>query len=156
MKRCGLNWRRWWAGRIREVKKISGAGITKERNRRGKKGIMNCTRIETKLMAYLDGRSNARERREVEAHLKTCALCRERAEEFRSVSSLLEELPQIEPSAAFDVRVRARVAAEPESRGWLAWLTPSPRVAFAAMLLLALTDLSQQQQPEANPAPDTM
>jgi len=57
---------------------------------------MNCTRIETKLMAYLDGRSNARERREVEAHLKTCALCRERAEEFRSVSSLLEELPQIE------------------------------------------------------------
>jgi putative zinc finger protein len=166
---------------------------------------MNCTRIETKLMAYLDGRSNARERREVEAHLKTCALCRERAEEFRSVSSLLEELPQIEPSAAFDVRVRARVAAEPQSRGWLAWLTPSPRVAFAAMLLLALTvwmsslptskddypyhnlqtgsdadfrmikdlpvlqdydvianfepltDLSQQQQqPEANPAPDTM
>src|SRR2546427_446316 len=99
---------------------------------------MNCTRIETNLMAYLDGRSNAGERREIEAHLKTCPLCRERAEEFRSVSSLLEELPQIEPSAAFDVRVRARVAAEPESRGWLAWLTPSPRAAFAAMLLLAL------------------
>src|SRR5437870_12787868 len=133
MKRCGLNWRRWCAGRIREVKKISGAGITKERNRRGKKGIMNCTRIETKLMAYLDGRSNARERREVEAHLKTCALCRGRAEELRSVSSLLEELPQSESSAAVDLRVRARVAAEPASRRRLAWVPPRSRVALAAM-----------------------
>lgn len=100
---------------------------------------MNCTKIESKLMAYLDGRSSPGERGEVKAHLEACALCRQRAEEFRSVSSLLDELPQIEPSAAFDVRVRARVAAEPEPRGWLAWLAPTPRVAFAATLLLALT-----------------
>jgi negative regulator of sigma E activity len=51
----------------------------------------------------------------------------------------LEELPQIEPSAAFDVRVRARVAAEPVKLGWWAWFTPSPRVAFAASLLLLAT-----------------
>jgi hypothetical protein len=52
------------------------------------------------------------------------------------VASLLEEVPQIEPSAAFDVRVRARVAAEPVKQSWWAWFAPSPRVAFAASLLL--------------------
>jgi negative regulator of sigma E activity len=52
---------------------------------------------------------------------------------------LLDELPQIEPSAAFDARVRARVAAEPVKQSWWAWLAPSPRVAFAASLLLLAT-----------------
>jgi negative regulator of sigma E activity len=42
----------------------------------------------------------------------------------------------IEPSAAFDARVRARVAAEPAKQSWWAWFTPSPRVAFAASMLL--------------------
>jgi hypothetical protein len=55
------------------------------------------------------------------------------------VAGFLDELPQIEPSAAFDVRVRARVAAEPVKQGWWAWFTPSPRVAFAASLLLLAT-----------------
>ena len=53
--------------------------------------------------------------------------------------TLLDEVPLIEPSAAFDVRVRARVAAEPVKQGWWAWFTPSPRVAFAATLLLLAT-----------------
>jgi hypothetical protein len=35
--------------------------------------------------------------------------------------------------------VRARVAAEPVKQGWWAWFTPSPRVAFAASLLLLAT-----------------
>jgi len=55
------------------------------------------------------------------------------------VSGLLDELPVIEPSAAFDVRVRARVAAEPAKPSWWAWFAPSPRVAFAATLLLLAT-----------------
>jgi hypothetical protein len=43
---------------------------------------------------------------------------------------------EIEPSSAFDVRVRARVAAEPKKQGWWAWFALSPRVAFAASMLL--------------------
>jgi hypothetical protein len=55
------------------------------------------------------------------------------------VNVLLDELPLIEPSAAFDIRVHARVAAEPAKQSWWALFTPSPRVAFAAsMLLLAV------------------
>jgi anti-sigma factor RsiW len=84
----------------------------------------------------VDGRLKESERRGMEAHLAACAACRLRVNEFRAVTGLLDELPQIEPSAAFDMRVRARVAAEPVKQSWWAWFTPSPRVAFATSLLL--------------------
>jgi anti-sigma factor RsiW len=100
---------------------------------------MSCTRMKEQILPYLDGRLKDAELRDMEKHLAACAVCRLRVNEFRSVTALLDELPKIEPSAAFDVRVRARVAAEPAKQSWWAWFTPSPRVAFAAsMLLLAL------------------
>ena len=59
---------------------------------------------------------------EVEKHLASCAPCRLRVKEFRAVSGLLDELPVIEPSAAFDTRVHALVAAEPEPKAKLVGL----------------------------------
>src|ERR1700758_1191168 len=100
---------------------------------------MSCTRMENKILPFVDGRLKDGERREVEKHLAACAACRLRANEFRAVSSFLDELPEIEPSGAFDARVRARVAAEPAKQSWLVWLTPSPRVALAASLLVMAT-----------------
>jgi anti-sigma factor RsiW len=100
---------------------------------------MSCSRMEKQMMPYVDGRLKASEQREVEAHLATCAACRVRVNEFRAVSGLLDELPQIEPSGAFDARVRARVAAEPVKRGWWEVFAPSPRAAFAASMLLLAT-----------------
>jgi anti-sigma factor RsiW len=100
---------------------------------------MNCTRMENKILAYVDGRLKESERLEMEKHVAACGACQLRVNEFRAVASLLDEVPQIEPSPAFDVRVRARVAAEPVKQGWWAWFTPSPRVAFAASLLLLAT-----------------
>ena len=100
---------------------------------------MSCTRMENKILAYVDGRLKESERLEMEKHLSACGACQLRVNEFRAVSGFLDELPEIEPSTAFDVRVRARVAAEPVKQGWWAWFTPSPRVAFAASLLLLAT-----------------
>src|SRR5271168_4368596 len=100
---------------------------------------MNCARMESRIVPYVDGRLKENERLEMEKHLAACGACQLRVNQFRAVSGLLDELPQIQPSAAFDVRVRARVAAEPVKQSWWAWFTPSPRVAFAAsMLLLAM------------------
>ncbi len=100
---------------------------------------MSCKRMEERILRYVDGRVKESERREMEEHLAECAACRLRVNEFRAVTGLLDELPQIEPSAAFDARVHARVAAEPVKQSWWAWFTPSPRVAFAASLLLLAT-----------------
>jgi len=91
--------------------------------------------MESKILGYVDGRLKESERLEMEKHVSTCAACRVRVNEFRTVNVLLDELPMIEPSAAFDLRVHARVAAEPAKQSWWAWSMPAPRVAFAAAML---------------------
>jgi hypothetical protein len=52
---------------------------------------------------------------------------------------LLDELPMIEPSAAFDIRLHARIAAEPVKQSWWSWLGAAPRVLVAASMLLLAT-----------------
>ena len=74
---------------------------------------MSCEKMEGRILSYIDGRLKENDRPEVEKHLATCASCQLRVEEFRAVSGLLDELPVIEPSPAFDARVHALVAAEP-------------------------------------------
>lgn len=100
---------------------------------------MSCKKIETGLVAYLDGHASSRERREVEAHLATCPACRKRAEEFRRLWGVLDQVPIQEPSPAFDTGLRARVAREASPRGVLGWLLPSPRLAVVVPLLLFLS-----------------
>src|SRR5579859_6493277 len=129
MRRCGWSWRRWWLE----------AEVRVQRFEVGRMGNMSCGRMEKRMMPFVDGRLKVSEQREVEAHLEACTACRVRVNEFRAVSGLLDELPQIEPSGAFDARVRARVAAEPVKQSWWAVFAPSPRAAFAASMLLLAT-----------------
>ena len=112
--------------------------------------------MENKILGYVDGRLKESERLEVEKHLTACPACRLRVNEFRAVSSLLDELPVIEPSPAFDLRVHARVAALPVKQSWWAWIMPAPRVAIAAeMLLLAAVLVGKYSPPNQPPvAPD--
>src|SRR5882762_3321939 len=105
------------------------SGISPPRGAAGKavgldqegKDVMSCGRMEKKIMGYVDGRLKEGERLKMDEHLSTCAVCQLRVNEFRAVNVLLDELPMIEPSAAFDVRVNARVAAEPAKQSWWAW-----------------------------------
>jgi anti-sigma factor RsiW len=97
-----------------------------------------CAAIESKLIVYLDGRAAPAERHAVEEHLSGCASCRTRAEEFRALSSVLDDLPAISPSREFDASLRARIAAEPAPRSFWNWL-PSPRLAFAVTALIAMS-----------------
>jgi len=109
---------------------------------------MSCERMESRILAYVDGRLKDSERVDAEKHFAVCAACRIRMNEFRSVNELLGELPMVEPSPAFDVRVRARVAAEPVKQSWWAWVWPAPRIAFAASaLLLAMLWIGYRQEP---------
>jgi anti-sigma factor RsiW len=98
---------------------------------------MSCTKWEEALIAYTDGRASAAERAAVEAHLRDCAACRTRAEEFARVWKTLDEAPAIEVSPAFDARLRARLAEE-RKPSWWAWLAPQPRLVLAMGLLLAV------------------
>jgi anti-sigma factor RsiW len=108
---------------------------------------MSCGRMENRILPYVDGRLKEGERLEMDKHLAACAACQLRVNEFRAVTGLLDELPVIAPSEAFDLRVHARVAAEPAKQSWWAWFTPSPRVALAASLLLLATVWIGTQSP---------
>jgi len=99
---------------------------------------MKCEEISKELVAYLDRRANSAERRAVEEHLSACAACHARAEDFRKLWGVLDEMQVIEPSLGFDARVRARAEAELRSR-WFGWVVPQPRLAFSMALLAALT-----------------
>jgi anti-sigma factor RsiW len=111
---------------------------------------MNCEQISNQLIAYLDGRANAAERRDAEAHLADCAACRLRTEEFRRLWDVLGEAPVLEPSLGFDARLRQRIAAEPRPRLW-DWLMPSPRLAFAVTLLALMSVwVSSRPRPTAD------
>jgi len=105
--------------------------------------------MESRLLGYIDGRLKEKEQREMEKHLAGCPACTVRVNEFRSVSSLLDELPQIEPSAAFDVRVRARIAAEPVKQDWWSWLGAAPRILVAASMLLLATVWVGHRKPDS-------
>jgi anti-sigma factor RsiW len=109
---------------------------------------MSCGRMEDKILGYVDGRLKEGARLEMEKHLATCTACQLRVNQFRAVNVLLDELPMIEPSAAFDIRMQARVAAEPAKQSWWAWFTPSPRIAFAASMLLLATVWLGSRPPE--------
>ena len=97
-----------------------------------------CASVESKLVAYLDGRARPTERRAVEEHLAACAACRLRADEFQLLWGALDDLPEISPSPSFDASLRARIAAEPARRRF--WhMIPSPRLAFAVTALVAMS-----------------
>src|SRR5262249_941218 len=117
----------------------------------------SCERMESRILAYVDGRLSESERADVQKHLDICPACRVRATEFSSVSNLLDELPMIEPSPAFDVRVRARIAAEPVTQNWWAqlWpaLLPAPRFALAGSMLLLATVLVSYRTDVTPPIP---
>ena len=98
---------------------------------------MTCERMETELIAYLDGRVDAAQRREVEEHLALCADCGARAAAFQRVSSVLDEYPAADPSPYFDARLRSRLAAEPRPSWWSPWI-PQPRLALATAALFTL------------------
>jgi anti-sigma factor RsiW len=99
---------------------------------------MKCEDVSKELIAYLDRRTNSAERTAVEMHLRECTACHARAEEFRKLWNVLDEVPVHEPSFAFDARLRQRIAAEPRRR-WFTWLVPQPRLALTMAMLVALS-----------------
>jgi anti-sigma factor RsiW len=112
---------------------------------------MSCKRIEGKLIAYMDGRASDADRVAVESHLAECSACKARVEGFRNVWSMLDEMPPVEPSPAFEARLRAAMATEPRHpRFWegIAALLPSPRLALA-VALLGVFSLWQSSRPVA-------
>ena len=96
---------------------------------------MNCNHFREQLV---DMASGAPASAEVEAHLQTCADCKQVLVGLRQTMALMDEWQTPEPSPYFDVRMQARLREE-QSRGgrsWLEWFR-KPALVGAAVLLIA-------------------
>lgn len=78
---------------------------------------------------------------EVSDHLKACADCAGKLEEFRRTMALLDEWHAPEPSPYFDVRLMARVREEKaKPSAWLYWLRkPALAVSLAVLMVVSVT-----------------
>ena len=75
---------------------------------------LSCCQVLARLSDFLDGELGVRERRQVEAHLAACDLCRQTGGEVEALVEgchhLLDRTPPLDP--ALHRRLLARLAAE--------------------------------------------
>jgi hypothetical protein len=106
------------------------------------------------LSAFMDGELGARERAEVDLHLRACPPCARHLEELRAVDSAARALPLRVPDGYFEAfrgTLRERL---PRGRPATRRLPPSWALAAAAAVVLALITprLLRETRPPAVPA----
>jgi len=110
---------------------------------------MNCQQVQDWMCERLDGVLEAGRCQQFEQHLQNCQDCRQQWADYQASWSLLEELPQLEPSPLFRARVWERIRLEPQPRSpWWAplrrWLAPA---ALASALVLGVVCLPKSIAP---------
>jgi len=126
---------------------------------------MHAVTLES-LEEYLAGTLEPAELREIEAHLSSCAACREEVQGMRQVSSLFGTLrPESEPWAvgpAFALKVMQQVERRPAPvfAGFFALSAPfGRRLALASLLMLAVLGgylVSHETGTPAGPSPEAI
>jgi anti-sigma factor RsiW len=115
---------------------------------------MDCERMDASLLAVIDGRAANEERESVEDHLAGCGACARRMQQLRAVWSDLDSLPAIEPSPAFDARLRARIAERPAPSRLFGWMTGNLRLVAVVAALVAVAVWISLRPAIQRPAPE--
>ncbi|HJU88620.1 MAG TPA: zf-HC2 domain-containing protein [Gemmatimonadaceae bacterium] len=96
----------------------------------------DCWQRDERIDAYVDGTISDIERRELEAHLRTCARCRDEEASIRALVTRARKLPrEFSPSADRWSEVRARTRKAP--RPLVSWRLA--RLAAAVLVVAALS-----------------
>jgi Putative zinc-finger len=77
---------------------------------------MNCETLQINLSLYFDDILKVEERSILDAHLKTCPLCRVKLSEIQSLTNDLRTLSSVEMPANLTASIRAKVAVEFHSK----------------------------------------
>jgi len=115
---------------------------------------MKCADLEILLCDYVDGTLTAPERATVQAHLDTCASCRELVADATAATEFMQRVPAVEAPPAlvnkilFEARDGNHAPAKKKgTRGWFrAWVEPilQPRFAMGmAMTILSFSMLGR-------------
>src|SRR4030042_2444232 len=77
---------------------------------------MDCSDIQEKLSAYIEGVISSEEKTLIEEHLKSCLKCSESLADLRKTMEYVKNLEEIEPPAWLTQKVMARVRSEVEPK----------------------------------------
>jgi anti-sigma factor RsiW len=101
---------------------------------------MNCSDIELRIDAYVDGRLDEASCGELETHLAACQACRDAVDDLRQVLAAAAALPRsIAPPRDLFPEIRSAVEARGSAGGRSRSGLPGTWLALAASLVLALT-----------------
>lgn len=122
--------------------------------KRGKGIAMKCTEIRELLPDLAAGFASAPPG--INDHLRTCADCTGKLEEFRKTMAVLDEWQTPEPSPYFDTRLHARLREEAAKplRSWFGWLgRPVAAVSLAVALVagVSLFEVQKLSHPTSGP-----
>ena len=120
-----------------------------------------CEREREQIGAFLDGELGAGERAALEAHLPTCAGCRQALEDQQRLARAFAALPAETAPADFEARFWARIArGEDDPQGLLArlrrWISPGRALALAATAAALLLLFLNSRLPETYEAVATV
>ncbi len=97
---------------------------------------MNCNDILPLICGYLDGANTESENKNLQAHLTTCAHCRELMAEMQGNDRLLSDVP--EPPADLTWCIMQQVRKEPKKRrNWKPWGAALSAAAVLTVVLLS-------------------
>lgn len=102
--------------------------------------------ITDRLQALLSGALSGQDREQAEAHLASCAGCREERDLLASARALLLPLDGMEPRPGFAARValNARDLRQSPFHRWLRWTAGGLATAAAASVLVAVLPGARQ------------
>jgi hypothetical protein len=113
--------------------------------------------LDREQIFYLEhGMMGSREAESAQVHLACCKACRQAAAEYRAVSRALDGWKVNGPSAWFESKLQARLAACGNQRvgffglPWRHWLAPA---SLAAMLVFGMVMVRQIRQPGRKSSP---
>jgi hypothetical protein len=118
---------------------------------------MKCTEIHELLPDLAAGLASAPPG--INDHLRSCADCTAKLEEFRKTMALLDEWQAPEPSPYFDTRLHARLREEAEKQPsrWFAWVRrPAMAASMAVALVVGLTVFQVERNRVTNPPPQQL
>lgn len=117
---------------------------------------MKCIDVESLLADYLDGTLGAAERNQLEAHLATCAACREFLADVSAGFEMTKRADDLEPPAALLTRIAyqapiGRTRRPSESQGWVSrlmarWVQPALQPRFAMGMAMTILSFAMMER----------
>lgn len=101
---------------------------------------MRCKKFVKLILRSFDNRLNEKERKELERHLKSCAQCRVKREDYEIILALLKE-EAVQPKAYFWERLRTKIRERKKRPPWLSVKEWSLRAVPLSLLIVLLITL---------------